>query len=91
MWNGWYMNGSDKISQVFYFPVGLRAWRTSSMNVVFGQMMDSRLNVMASNVFMAIQTVALAEFCFASQTSVCKSPILKNRSHQEVIYPKISL
>ena len=46
MWNGWYMNGSDKISQDFSqmitlnFLVGLRAWRTSSVNKVFGQMKD---------------------------------------------------
>ena len=41
---------------------------------------------MASNVFLAIQIVALAEFCSASQTSVCKSPISRNTSHQEVIF-----
>ena len=41
---------------------------------------------MGSNVFLAAQTVALAKFCFANQTSVWKSPILKNTSHQEVIY-----
>ena len=41
---------------------------------------------MASNVFLAIQIVALAKFCSASQTSVHKSPIKRNTSHQEVIY-----
>ena len=41
---------------------------------------------MGSNVFLATQTVAFTKFCFANQTSVCKSPILNNTSHQEVIY-----
>ena len=41
---------------------------------------------MASNMFLAIKIVALTEFCSASQTSVHKSPISRNTSHQEVIY-----
>ena len=91
MRNGWYMKGTDKISQEFYFPDNhpeMPGWfKGMEIIICFSQSLDHWMpNVRASSTFLARSTAVHTISCSASQISTCRSCILRNTSRQEVTF-----